>query len=77
MTTRYHLALKNLSFVQMHFLFNKVIINNKHGNGNEKKALSRCAGSCEPGSRYRPNECIVGGEKPRGVGILEWGVNER
>jgi hypothetical protein len=34
---------------------------------------SSCAGSCEPGSRYRHNECIFGGEKPRGVGILELG----
>ncbi len=30
-----------------------------------------CAGSCEPGSRCRPNECIFGSEKLRGVGILE------
>ncbi len=34
-------------------------------------------GSCEPGSRCRPNERIFGGEKPRGVGILEWGVYEQ
>jgi hypothetical protein len=25
----------------------------------------------------RPNECIFGGEKPRGVGILELGVYEQ
>jgi hypothetical protein len=25
-----------------------------------------CAGSCEPGSRCRPNECIFGSWKPRG-----------
>jgi hypothetical protein len=36
-----------------------------------------CAGSCEPGSRCRPNECIFGGEKPRGVGILKLGVYEQ
>ncbi len=30
-----------------------------------------CAGSCEPGSRCRPNECIFGSGRPRGVGILE------
>ncbi len=36
-----------------------------------------CAGSCEPGSRCRPNECIFGSGKPRGVGILEWGVYEQ
>jgi hypothetical protein len=34
-------------------------------------ALTYCAGSCEPDSRYCPNECIFGGEKPRGVGSLE------
>ncbi len=33
-----------------------------------------CTGSCEPGSRRHPNECIFGGEKPRGVGNLELGV---
>jgi hypothetical protein len=33
-----------------------------------------CTGSCEPGSRCRPNECIFGCEKLRGVGILELGV---
>ncbi len=33
-----------------------------------------CAGSCEPGSWCRPNECIFGSGKPRGAGILEWGV---
>jgi hypothetical protein len=38
---------------------------------------NQCAGSCEPGSRCRPNECIFGGEKPRGVGILELGVYEQ
>jgi hypothetical protein len=32
---------------------------------------NHCAGSCEPGSRCRPNECIFGSGKPRGVGILE------
>jgi hypothetical protein len=32
-----------------------------------------CARSCEPGSQCRPNECIFGSGKPRGVGILEWG----
>jgi hypothetical protein len=36
-----------------------------------------CAGFCEPGSQCRPNECIFGGEKPRGVGILELGVYEQ
>jgi hypothetical protein len=36
-----------------------------------------CAGSCEPGSRCRPNECTFGGEKLRGVGILESGVYEQ
>ncbi len=36
-----------------------------------------CSGSCEPGSRCHPNECIFGGEKPRGVGILESGVHEQ
>jgi hypothetical protein len=30
-----------------------------------------CSGSCEPGSRCRPNECIFGSRRPRGVGILE------
>ncbi len=28
-----------------------------------------CAGSCEPASRHRPNECIFGSGKPRGGGI--------
>jgi hypothetical protein len=32
-----------------------------------------CTGSCEPGSRCHPNECIFGREKPRGVGNLELG----
>jgi hypothetical protein len=36
-----------------------------------------CSGSCEPGSRCHPNECIFGGEKPRGVRILEAGVYEQ
>jgi hypothetical protein len=36
-----------------------------------------CAGSCEPGSRNRTNECIFGAEKPLGVEILERGVNEQ
>jgi hypothetical protein len=36
-----------------------------------------CTGSCEPGSRYHPNECIFGREKPRGVGNLELGVYEQ
>jgi hypothetical protein len=36
-----------------------------------------CTGSCEPGSRCHPNECIFGGEKPRGVGNLELGVYEQ
>jgi hypothetical protein len=36
-----------------------------------------CTGSCEPGLRCHPNECIFGGEKPRGVGILESGVYEQ
>jgi hypothetical protein len=36
-----------------------------------------CTESCEPGSRCHPNECIFGGEKPRGVGILELGVYEQ
>ncbi len=36
-----------------------------------------CTGSCEPGSRCHPNECIFGGEKPRGVGKLELGVYEQ
>jgi hypothetical protein len=36
-----------------------------------------CAGSCEPGLRRRPNECIFGDEKPQGVGILELGVYEQ
>jgi hypothetical protein len=35
-----------------------------------------CARSCEPGSQCRPNECIFGSGKLRGVGILEWGVYE-
>ncbi len=34
---------------------------------------SYCARSCEPGTQCRPNECIFGSGKPRGVGILEWG----
>ncbi len=38
---------------------------------------STCSGSCEPGSRCHPNECIFGGEKPRGVGILESGIYEQ
>jgi hypothetical protein len=42
-----------------------------------KKFLYSCTGSCEPGSRCHPNECIFGGEKPRGVGILELGVYEQ
>ncbi len=33
-----------------------------------------CAGSCEPGSRSHPNECIFGTMRPRGAGILELGV---
>ncbi len=36
-----------------------------------------CTGSCEPDLRCHPNECIFGGEKPRGVGILELGVYEQ
>ncbi len=36
-----------------------------------------CSGSCEPGSRCHPSECIFGGEKPQGVGILEAGVYEQ
>ncbi len=36
-----------------------------------------CAGSCEPGSRCCPNECIFGGEKPRGVRVSELGVYEQ
>ncbi len=36
-----------------------------------------CSGSCEPGSRCHPNECIFEGEKPRGVRILESGVYEQ
>jgi hypothetical protein len=36
-----------------------------------------CSGSCESGSRCHPNECIFGGEKPQGVGILEVGVYEQ
>ncbi len=36
-----------------------------------------CTGSCEPGSRCHPNECIFGGEKPWGVGNLELGVYEQ
>jgi hypothetical protein len=36
-----------------------------------------CSGSCEPGSRCHPNECIFGGEKPQEVGILEAGVYEQ
>jgi hypothetical protein len=38
---------------------------------------SFCTGSCEPGSQCHPNECIFGGEKPLGVGILELGVYEQ
>ncbi len=33
-----------------------------------------CAGSCEPCSRYRPNECIFGGGKPRGSGFWNEGL---
>ncbi len=36
-----------------------------------------CTGSCEPGSRCHPNECIFGGEKARGIVILELGVDEQ
>ncbi len=36
--------------------------------------ILNCAGSCEPGSRCRPNKCIFGCEEPRGVGILGLGV---
>ncbi len=32
-----------------------------------------CAGSCEPGSRCRPNECIFGSEKLRGSGFWNEG----
>jgi hypothetical protein len=32
--------------------------------------IHTCAGSCEPGSRCCPNECIFGSGKPWGVGIL-------
>ncbi len=39
--------------------------------------ISKCTGSCEPGSRCHPNECIFGREKPRGVGNLELGVYEQ
>jgi hypothetical protein len=38
--------------------------------------LYNCARSCEPSSKCRPNECIFGSGRPRGVGILEWGVYE-
>ncbi len=37
---------------------------------------TKCARSCEPGSRCHPNECIFGSGELRGVGILEWGVYE-
>jgi hypothetical protein len=37
-------------------------------------SVHKCTGSCEPSSRCRPNECIFGCEKPRGVGNLELGV---
>ncbi len=42
----------------------------------EKLLISICARSCEPGSRCRPNECIFGSRKLRGVRILEGGVYE-
>ncbi len=41
------------------------------------KVHQKCSGSCEPGSRCHPNECIFGGGKPQGVGILEAGVYEQ
>ncbi len=41
-----------------------------------KIRCKNCARSCEPGSRCRPNECIFGSGKLRGVGILEWRVYE-
>ncbi len=34
---------------------------------------SYCAGSCEPGSRCRPNECIFGSGRPRGSGFWNEG----
>ncbi len=36
-------------------------------------AASTCAGSCEPGSRCRPNECIFGSGKPGGSGFWDEG----
>jgi hypothetical protein len=39
--------------------------------------ITFCTGACEPGSRCRPNECIFGKEKPRGVGNLGLGVYEQ
>ncbi len=35
------------------------------------------AGSCEPGSRCHPNECIFGSGKPQRVEILGRGVYEQ
>jgi hypothetical protein len=35
------------------------------------RAKTYCARSCEPGSQCRPNECIFGVGKLRGVWILE------
>ncbi len=33
----------------------------------------RCAGSCEPGSRCHPNECIFGSGKPGRSGFWDEG----
>ncbi len=35
-----------------------------------------CARACGSGSQCRPNECIFGSGKPRGVGILGRGLYE-
>jgi hypothetical protein len=39
--------------------------------------MPKCAGSCKPDSRHRPNECIFGSGKPRGGRDLYEAVYEQ
>jgi hypothetical protein len=52
-------------------------VNNKNHLNNSNKELTNCAGSCEPGSRCRPNEWKFGSGKPLGSGFWDEGVYEQ